>query len=147
MTHWLLPLLLLSSSAVAQTVVPDPTLTPGAVRTTDVSDVCTHGTSQLRHWSRERDAKIMVEYGLPLDSRSSYEIDHLIPLGIGGADDDANLWPEPTRRLEPEWNAERKDELEWKVRDMVCSGRIDIDIAQQAFATDWTAAWTLYVGR
>ena len=86
-----------------------------------------------------------------------YEIDHLIPLGIGGADDDANLWPQPRRSFlrgsfvisdykaqsaclrartyassrcvqlreadEPMWSAERKDELEWRLRDLVCAGQ------------------------
>jgi hypothetical protein len=33
--------------AHAQAVVPDPTLTPGVVRTTDATDVCSHGTNQL----------------------------------------------------------------------------------------------------
>ena len=43
-----------------------------------------------------------------------------MPLGIGGADDDKNLWPEPRRGVEPVWNAERKDELEWVLRDELC---------------------------
>jgi hypothetical protein len=49
----------------AQTVVPDPNLTPGAVRTTDVADVCTHGTNQLRHMTNERRDWLMREYNLP----------------------------------------------------------------------------------
>jgi hypothetical protein len=52
--------------AWGQAVVPDPTLTHGAVRTTDVFDVCEHGTRQLRHMTRDRSDAIMVEYGLPL---------------------------------------------------------------------------------
>jgi hypothetical protein len=72
-------------------IVPDPTLTPGAVRTTDAEEICASGTQAQRHWSRERDDRIMVEYGLPLGPHPNYEVDHLIPLGIGGADDDKNL--------------------------------------------------------
>jgi hypothetical protein len=41
-----------------------------------------------------------------------FEVENLIPLGIGGADDDRNLWPEPRRSIEPTWNAEAKDRLE-----------------------------------
>src|SRR5271168_3872578 len=81
------------------TIVPDPTLTPGAVRTIEVGNICSQGTSGLRHWSRERDDRIMAEYGLPPGPHPDYEIDHLIPLGIGGADDDKNLWPEPRRSI------------------------------------------------
>jgi hypothetical protein len=35
----------------------------------------------------------MHEYGLPAGAHPGLEIDHLVPLGIGGADDDLNLWP------------------------------------------------------
>lgn len=75
-----------------------------------------------------------------------YEVDHFVPLGIGGADDDANLWPEPRRSIEPTWNAERKDELEWKLRDLVCSGALDVQVAQKAISSDWTEAFKRYVG-
>ena len=51
---------------------------------------------------------------------------HLIPLGIGGADTEANLWPEPRRSVEPVWNAERKDRLEWKLHDLICASQIDV---------------------
>jgi hypothetical protein len=125
----------------ASTIVPDPTLTPGAVRTTDVSEICSHGTRELRHWDRERDDHIMAEYGLPAGPHPDFEIDHLIPLGIGGADSDANLWPEPRRSLEPQWNAETKDRLEWKLRDLICSGQLDVVVAQKAISEDWTALY------
>jgi hypothetical protein len=127
-------------------ILPDPTLTPGAVRTTDVGEICSTGTRELRHWSRERDDRIMLEYGLPLGPHPQYEVDHLVPLSIGGADDDANLWPEPRRSIEPTFNAERKDELEWKLRDLVCSGALDVHVAQKAIAEDWTEAFKRYVG-
>ena len=37
-------LLALPFGAMAQAIVPDPTITPGGVRTTDAFDVCSHGT-------------------------------------------------------------------------------------------------------
>ena len=129
-------LMALPTWAAAQAVVPDPTLTPGAVRTTDAFDVCSHGTAQLRHMSRDRSDAIMVAYGLPGGRHEAYEIDHLIPLSIGGSDDDVNLWPEPRRMIEPEWSAERKDELEMRLHALVCAGRIDIVDAQKAIAED-----------
>jgi hypothetical protein len=45
-------------------------------------------------------------------------MDHLIPLGIGGADTDNNLWPQPKEE------AELKDKLEWRMRDMVCKENV-----------------------
>jgi hypothetical protein len=93
-------------------IVPDPTLTPGAVRTTNLGDVCALDTRELRHWSRERDDRILSEYGLPTGPLPNFEIDHLTPLCLGGADDDRDLWPQPRQSIEPEWYAERKDDLE-----------------------------------
>ena len=133
-----------SSSPAA--IVPDPTLTPGAARTTEASEICAHGTRELRHWSRERDDRIMAEYGLPAGPHPDYEVDHLIPLGIGGADDDRNLWPEPRRSIEPYWNAERKDDLEWRLRELVCSGALPVTQAQRAIAEDWTEAYRRWIG-
>jgi hypothetical protein len=133
------------ASAQLAAVIPDPLLTPGTVRTTDVGEICSTGTRELRHWSRERDDQIMTEYGLPPGPHPDFEIDHLIPLAIGGGDDGANLWAEPRRSIEPKWNAERKDELEWRLRQVVCSGALDARAAQQAIRDDWTEAYRRYV--
>jgi hypothetical protein len=138
--------LLAASPAWADTtIVPDPTLTPGAVRTTNVALICSTGTRELRTWSRERDDFILREYGLPPGPHPQYEIDHLIPLGIGGADEDKNLWAEPRRSIEPQWNAEAKDRLEWRLRDLVCSGQLDVREAQRAISDDWTDAYRRFV--
>ena len=53
-----------AGQAAPVAIAPDPTLTPGAVRSTDVSEICSHGTRQLRHWDRARDDHVMAEYGL-----------------------------------------------------------------------------------
>jgi hypothetical protein len=100
-------------------IIPDPTITPGAVRTTDVGAICSTPTSELRHWSRERDDRIMAEYRLPLGPHNDFEIDHLVPLCLGGADTDSSLWPELRRSIEKEWPAEMKDDLEHRLRQMV----------------------------
>jgi hypothetical protein len=138
-------LLCAASGAMAQAVVPDPTLTPGAVRTTDVSDICSQGTRQLRHMTRQRSDQIMAEYRLPPGPHPDYELDHLIPLGIGGADEDANLWPEPRRSIEKEWPAEKKDVLEQRLRDLICDDEIDVRSAQRAISDDWSEAYRRYV--
>ena len=128
------------------TIIPDPTITPGAVRTTDASAICSTSTRTLRHWDRARDDRIMAEYGLPSGPHPAWELDHLVPLGIGGADDDRNLWPEPRRSIEPTYNAEAKDRLEWKLHDLICSGQIDVHEAQRSIAEDWTETYRTYFG-
>ena len=148
MKNLVLAAMLLSSisSAFASSVIPDPTITPGVVRTTDAFAVCERGTKELRRASRARTELIMRAHDVSMTDRGDYQIDHLIPLGIGGADDNANLWPQPRKTIETEWTAERKDALEHKLRVMVCKGQIEITDAQTAFAQDWTAAWTVYIG-
>jgi hypothetical protein len=47
--------LLAAMLALASPAWPDPSLTPGAVRTTDATEICSAGTRHLRHWSRDRD--------------------------------------------------------------------------------------------
>jgi hypothetical protein len=136
-----------AAQAAPAAIAPDPTLTPGAVRTIDVGEICSHGTRELRHWDRERDDRIMAEYGLRPGPHPDFELDHLIPLGIGGADSDANLWPEPRRSIEPQWNAETKDRLEWKLHDLICSGQLDVREAQRMMAEDWVEAYGRFTRR
>ena len=88
--------------------------------------------------------EILTRYGLLPGTHPDYEIDHLIPLCLGGADDPSNLWPQPRRSKEETWNAEAKDRLEDLMCKMVCNRQIDIAIAQEAFATDWIAAYQKY---
>jgi hypothetical protein len=133
--------LLLADPAMAQAIVPDPTRTPGAVRTTDVGDVCSTPTGGLRRRPREMDDKILAKYGLPTGPHPQVELDQLVPLCLGGAGSELNLWPEPRRSLEPEWNAERKDELEAKLCQLVCARELDVREAQGLIAEDWTAAY------
>ena len=130
-----------AAHATEYSIVPDPTLTPGAVRTTDPVEICEHSTREYRHWSREADDRILIAYGLPPGPHPEVEIDHLIPLGVGGADDDRNKWPEPRRSVEPVWNAEAKDRLELKLYKMICAGGIDPVEAQAEFTNDWTEAY------
>ena len=132
---------------VVLAIIPDPTLTPGSIRTTDTQEICTHGTASLRHMTRERSDHLLALYGLPPGPHSDVELDHLIPLGIGGSDDDKNIWAEPRQSIEAEWPAEKKDQLEWKLRALVCQHKLDVTVAQHAFTDDWTAAWQLYVGK
>ncbi len=78
----------------------------------------------------------------PHERFSEYELDHLIPLSLGGAPlSAANLWLEPRYG---EWNANRKDALEFVLWRLVCANQLRLDTAQQAIATDWVAAYRTY---
>jgi hypothetical protein len=74
-----------------------------------------------------------------------YEEDHLVPLSLGGAPyDRGNLWPEP-RHAADGWDADRKDELEARLAQLVCGGNLSLAEAQRAIARDWIAAYQRYV--
>lgn len=62
------------------------------------------------------------------------ELDHLIPLELGGANDASNLWVEAGRIPNP------KDTVETRLHDEVCAGTITLRAAQLAIATDWMTA-------
>jgi hypothetical protein len=120
-------------------ILPDPKLTPGAVLTTDTGRVCEKGYSRtVRHTSGKLKARIYREYGIDKHA-GHYEIDHLIPLSLGGADTAENLWPQ-SYDTEP-WNAGVKDRLELKLYELVCLDGFDIREAQQAIAEDWIKAY------
>ena len=141
-------LIVTAQAAFAQTTIvwPDPTLTPGAVRTTDVDDICSTDTRSLRHGSRERSDLIYERYGVARSDEMQYTLDHLIPLEIGGADTIENLWPEPRRSLAGEWDDTRKDQLERRLEVLVCGDELDVREAQRAISEDWTEAWKRFVG-
>ena len=132
------------ASAFEVQIRPDKNLTGGSVRTGDRDAACGHA-KENRHPlpPRVRD-EILTRYRLLPGTHPDYEIDHLIPLCLGGADDPSNLWPQPRRSKEETWNAEAKDRLEHLMCEMVCNGKIDIATAQEAFATDWIAAYQKY---
>jgi hypothetical protein len=93
----------------------------------------------------KRDA-ILTSYGLPAGTHPDFELDHLIPICLGGSDDVSNIWPQPRRTIEPKWNAEAKDRLERKLCEMVCADQLKIDDAQEAIAKDWIATYHRYWG-
>jgi hypothetical protein len=85
-------------------------------------------------------------HGLPAGPHPNFEIDYLAPLGVGGADDDRNLWPEPRRSVEPIWYAEAKDRLELRLNAMICAGEISPVEAQKArVRLRPTASWACWL--
>ena len=68
----------------------------------------------------------------------SIELDHEIPIALGGATDTANLWPQNRQAF---MGATEKDELENYLHEAVCSGSEPLSQAQQDISTDWLAAY------
>ena len=71
-----------------------------------------------------------------------YELDHIIPLGLGGH-------PRKLENLELQlWagqsGAKRKDRIEATLQCMVCSGQVTLADAQREILTDWQTAYHRY---
>jgi hypothetical protein len=81
---------------------------------------------------------VYAEYGIPSHEPGQYEVDHLIPLEVGGANDIANLWPEAA---EPTPGYHQKDEVENYLHDQICSGKLPLQQAQNEVAADWLAVF------
>jgi len=76
--------------------------------------------------------RVLAAYGIPPAEAHRYELDHLVSLEFGGANTEANLWPEPID------DARAKDVVENRTHRLVCSGAVSLEDAQRAFANDWT---------
>ena len=138
--------------------LPDPRCTPGAVDPTVTQanlgqTLCRSGgyTASVRPPQAVTDAYKKVAraaYSTTVSS-SSLELDHLVPLGLGGASSAQNLWPEPNvgdphqydRRSTGGSNA--KDGVESRLNRAVCSGEVTLGAAQDALATRWDTAETV----
>lgn len=123
--------------------LPNPNLTPGATHQVAVSEVCVAAHEQVvKLVSSELRQRVFREYGIANANPDDYEIDYLIAPGLGGRDDIRNLWPQP--KTSPTWNSEVKDELEERLHQLVCSGKLDLPTAQRDIASDWIVAYKRY---
>lgn len=131
------------SPQFADLSLPDRRFTPGAVHPAAVADLCrmadTDAPPEVAQAVRQQ---VFDDYGLPVSTSHSYELDYLITPQLGGANDPKNLWPEPYASTA--WNAHIKDELEDRFHDMVCDGSLDLATAQREISGDWIAAYKKY---
>lgn len=130
--------------------VPDPRCTPGGVvpglsastlrdpqwRTRCIRDC--QSTEQQKHVA-------YLWYGLAAPVENSgrdqvCELDHLVPLELGGADGMGNIWPQcgPDATSLRKRYFKQKDLVENYLADQVKAGTISLEDAQRGIAADWT---------
>lgn len=84
--------------------------------------------------------KTLVEATRADDAVEDYELDHVIPLAVGGHPTDID-----NLKLQP-WDgpdgAHAKDVVEVRMKRLVCAGRISLKKAQACFINDWTTCPT-----
>jgi len=122
--------------------LPDPRCTPGsidpAVTQADIrSTICKKGWTATVRPPESQTERFKFDvaypaYRTPQSERT--ELDHLVPLELGGSNDATNLWPESPPTPNP------KDKVENALNAAVCDGRVKLAAAQAAIAADWLTA-------
>ena len=127
-------------------MVPDDALTPGVVASSDPATVCAAKSYSKAHRATTAATKRAVyrSYGIAPAGRD-FEIDHRLPLALGGADAIANLWPQQGW-THPSYHD--KDRLEQRLWIMVCKHRaMPLATAQQMLLGDWIQAYRQLFGQ
>lgn len=130
-----------STTGVAPFTAPDNTCTPGVAIRKTRADVCDGQTTRPTLPAAEKRA-ILTNYGVPTFNGATGELDHRVPLALGGVTDRRNLWPEAGPLPNP------KDRLEQVILRRVCKGLphpMRVKTAVRVFLADWRPAFTYYV--
>lgn len=123
--------------------LPDRQCTPGAYypRAT-ARQICVSGyTAKVRNVSAATKRTVYAAYGISRHYRGQYEIDHLVPLELGGSNSLANLFPEAAR---PSPGFREKDRVENRAHSSVCSHGRALRPTQRQIAKDWTGLASLF---
>ena len=130
--------------------IPDARCTPGGVVpnvTVETLRDPSWRTRCIRNCQSSESQKHVAYawYGLlrPADNSGQNqicELDHLVPLELGGADGLGNIWPQcgPDETVLRERYFKRKDRVERYLAGRVRGGSMSLGEAQEGIATDWT---------
>lgn len=116
---------------LTDTVLKDPAFRTGCVRNDATSESQKTGTYKWYHAKHPRKNQ---------GSTQTCELDHLVPLYLGGGDTLDNIWPQcgpPGVNLDDRYFKE-KDKVEYYLGRMVRDGSMDLATAQKGIAEDWT---------
>lgn len=143
-----------AAAALAQTVAPAPidlpcmqtshgciALNPDVAQDSIGQTICVTGyTATIRPsptYTNGVKAKLLREAGLDASHMADYQLDHVIPLAVGGHPRKlSNLQLQP---WQGEDSAYEKDGLERRLQNMVCLGEVTLVDAQFCIAENWQA--------
>lgn len=120
---------------------PNHRLTPGVVATRDATVVCQQPIHVKPRMPYTEQRFVLSEYGIAISDEHNYGLDYLVPLQLGGADTQTNLWPAP---LSGALGYHEKEQLNYRLRTHVCQGDIPLDQAQQQMISDWSVLYAKY---
>jgi hypothetical protein len=128
---------------------PDARCTPGGVNPSITVDVLRDPqwrTGEVRNCASS-EAQKHVAYGwydiekprVNSNQNQICELDHLVPLELGGADGLGNIWPQcgPDDVTLKQRYFKQKDMVENYLAEEVKAGRMPLDAAQRGIASDW----------
>ena len=127
--------------------VPTEALNPDVSQETIQQTICIAGyTASVRpstSYTTAVKAKLLRERAQDVSAASSYELDHRVPLALGGhprnvSNLELQLW-------EGEAGAKKKDRLERRLQVLVCGGKVGLRAAQLAMYFDWQRAYVSYL--
>jgi hypothetical protein len=134
---------MLALPAIALAQLPDSYATPGAATRATAKQICAAdfeaGAKPVASWQR---SAALTRYGIRPESFTG-ELDHLVPVALGGSNDPENLWP---MQGQGDMTPQAKARLAEKLKAMVCEGKMSLKDAQNAFKKDWTRAYKQYAG-
>jgi hypothetical protein len=129
-----------TSYAAAQ--LPSAFQTPGNKSKANEAQVCAAdfeaSVKPMAKWQRDQ---ALERYGKRPEDFTG-ELDHLIPISLGGTNDPENLWPLPANK---DMGPAEKKALDQKLHQMVCDKTIKLKDAQDAIKKDWVKAYDQYV--
>ena len=132
--------LTITPAAMAQ--LPDTTKTPGSADRVKPERLCAAefaaAARPVSDWQR---TVALERYGIRPELFHG-DLDHLVPVALGGTNDPDNLWP-----FHPggTFTLDAKTALAAKLKEMVCGGSLTLKDAQSAFRKDWTKAYQRYM--
>jgi hypothetical protein len=132
----------LAAPSIATAQRPSSYKTPGATAKVKMDQLCAPGfAASLKPVSNWQRTEALERYGLRSDGFSG-ELDHLVPVSLGGSNDPDNLWP---FHASGTFTLEAKQALASKLQGLVCTGKLSLKDAQDAFRKDWTLAYQVHI--
>ena len=122
----------------SETLPINPAVNQGTIHNT----VCIKGwTASIRPpvaYTNTIKKQRLLQQDLPIELISDFQLDHKLPLSLGGSPDDPH-----NLVLQDHDGAVIKDTVERCLSEAICSGTISLDTAQQAIWRDWRNAQRL----
>jgi len=132
-----------SSAAVVRVEVLNPDVHQANIQDTICVPEYTATVRPSTTYTNGVKTKLIRELGLPPADAAKYELDHRIPLALGGHPwNPHNL---ALQRWDGEAGAKKKDQLERRLQVMVCAGQEKLDTARAAIYFDWQGARRRYL--